>query len=66
MNPRYRPAATTSSRQLSAAGDEGDDDIGSVTVESLAAVVVHRRRAGIGVAGSELDVTQRHPGIQGP
>jgi hypothetical protein len=64
MDLRYRPAATTGGRQLSPAGDEGDHDVGGVTVEPLAAVVVHRRRAWIGVAGGELDVARRHPGIQ--
>ena len=49
----------------SAAGDEGDDDVGGVAVEVLAAPVVDRGGAGVGVAGGDLDVSQRHAGVEG-
>ena len=41
----------------SGSSDEGDNDIGGVPVEVLASAVVDRGRAGVGVAGGELDVT---------
>ena len=44
--------------------DEGDDDECGVTVEVLASAVVDRCCAGVGVAGGELHVTQRHTGIE--
>ena len=40
----------------SSAGDEGDDGVGGVTVEVLAAPVVHGGGSRVGVAGGELDV----------
>ena len=41
----------------SAAGDEGDDYVGGVTVEVLAAPVVDSGRSGVGVAGGDLNVS---------
>jgi hypothetical protein len=41
----------------SAAGDEGDDDVGGVAVEVLAAPVVDGRGPGVGVASGDLDVS---------
>ena len=40
----------------SAAGDEGDDDVGGVAIEVLAASVVDGRGAGVGVTSGDLDV----------
>ena len=48
----------------SAAGDEGDHDVGGVAVEVLSAAVVDRRGSGIGVAGGELHVAQGHAGVE--
>lgn len=48
----------------SGAGDEGDDDVGGVAVEVLAAAVVDRGRAWVGVAGGELHVAQRYASIE--
>ena len=47
-----------------AAGDVGDDDVGGVAVEVLASPVVDGRGAGVGVAGCDLDVTQRDAGVE--
>lgn len=41
--------------EKSAAGDEGDDDVGGVPIEVLASPVVHRGRSWIGAAGGCLD-----------
>ena len=49
----------------SAAGDEGDDDVGSVAVEVRASPVVDGGGAGVGVAGGDLDVAERDAGIEG-
>jgi hypothetical protein len=49
----------------SAAGHEGDHDVGGVAVEVLAAPVVDSRGSGVGVSGGDLDVSQRDPGVQG-
>ena len=48
----------------SGSSDEGHDDVGGVAVEVLASAVVERGGAGVGVAGGELHVTQRHAGIE--
>ena len=40
----------------SAAGDEGDDDVGGVAVEVLAAPVVDGGRARVGVPGGDLHI----------
>jgi len=49
----------------SAAGDEGDDGVGGVTVVVLAAPVLDRGRARIGMARGDLDVAKRDAGVQG-
>ena len=49
----------------SAAGDEGGDDVGGVTVEVLTASIVDRRGPRVSVAGSELHITQRYSGVEG-
>ena len=41
------------------AGNDGE------AIEVVAGPVVAGRGAGIGVAGGDLDVPQRHPGIEG-
>ncbi len=46
------------------AGDEGGDDVGGVAVEVLAAVVVDRGGAWVGVAGGDLHVAQRDSGVE--
>ena len=46
-------------------GHEGDDDVGSMAVEVLPPAVVDGRGPRVGVAGGELDVTQRHSGVEG-
>ncbi len=46
-------------------GDEGDDYVGGVLVEVLAAAVVDGGRAGISVAGGYLDVAQGDAGVEG-
>jgi len=58
-----RPEAGCGS--ASATGDEGDDDIGGVAVEVLVSPVVDGRGAGVGVTGGDLNVAQRHPGVEG-
>lgn len=49
----------------SAARDEGDDDVGGVPVEVLSPAVVNRRSPWVGVAGCDLDIPQRHAGVEG-
>src|SRR6266567_5717129 len=46
------------------AGDECHDDVGGVAVEVLASPVVDRRGSGIGMAGCDLDVSQRDAGVE--
>ena len=48
----------------SAASNEGHDDIGGVTIEVLPSSIVDRRRSRVRVAGGDLDVSQRHPGVE--
>lgn len=43
---------------------EGDHHVGGVLVEVLPSVVVHRRRPRVGVAGSDLDLAERDPGVE--
>ena len=49
----------------SAAGDEGDDDVGGVPIEVLASPVVHLGRSWIGVAGGYLDFSEGYAGVEG-
>ena len=49
---------------MSSSGDERDDDVRSVAIEVLAAPVVDRGRARVGMASSDLHVPQRHTGIE--
>jgi hypothetical protein len=72
-NPRPEAAVSDgasedgrASARQSASGDEGDDDIGGVTVEVLAPAVIHRGRPRVGVPGGELDVSEGDPGVGGP
>jgi hypothetical protein len=48
----------------SAAGDEGDDDVGGVAVEVLSSPVVDGCSAWVGVAGGDLDVSERDAGVE--
>ena len=48
----------------SGTGDECDNEVRGVAVEVLASSVIDRGRAGVGVAGGELHVTQRNTGIE--
>ena len=48
----------------SAAGDEGNDDVGGVAVEVLTSTVVDSCGAGVGVAGGELDIAERYAGVE--
>jgi len=50
---------------LSAAGDEGDNDVCGVAVEVLSASIVDRGGARVGVAGGELNVAQGDAGVEG-
>jgi hypothetical protein len=50
---------------LSAAGDEGHHDVSGVLVEVLAAMVVDGRRAGIGVTGGHLDLSEGYARVEG-
>ena len=45
----------------SAAGDEGDDDIGGVAVQVLAAAVIHGGGPGIGMSSRDLDLARGTP-----
>src|SRR4051794_25870270 len=58
-------ARICSGRVVSAAGDEGDDDVGGVAVEVGASAVIDGGGAGVGVAGGDLDVAERDAGIEG-
>src|SRR3954452_5606230 len=49
----------------SAAGDIGDDDVGGVAVEVLSPPVVDGGGPGVGVAGGDLDVSERYAGVEG-
>jgi hypothetical protein len=49
----------------SAAGDEGDNDVGGVAVEVLAAPVIDGGGSAVGVTGGDLNVSQRDAGIEG-
>ena len=49
----------------SAARDERHHDVGSVAVEVLSSTVVDGGRARVGVPGGDLDVAQRHAGVEG-
>src|SRR5258708_7893633 len=49
----------------SAAGDVGDDDVGGVAVEVLAASVVDGGGSRVGVTGGDLDVSERYPCVEG-
>jgi hypothetical protein len=55
----------SAARASSAAGDEGDDDVGGVAVEVLSSPVVDGCSAWVGVAGGDLDVSERDAGVQG-
>ena len=46
------------------AGDEGGGDVRGVAVEGLAATVLAHRRAGVGVNGRFLHITQRYISVQ--
>jgi hypothetical protein len=46
-------------------GHKGNNDVGGVTIEVGASPVVVGRGAGVLVAGGELDVAQRHTGVEG-
>ena len=59
-----RPGAAASA-PASPPADEGNHDVGGVTVEPLATVVVDGRGPGIGMTSGELDVPERHPGVEG-
>jgi hypothetical protein len=48
-----------------AASDEGDHDVGGVTIEVLASPVVHGGRSGVGVAGGHLDFSEWDAGVEG-
>lgn len=50
----------------SAAGDEGDHDVGGVAVEALSAVVIDRRGAGIRVPGGDLHDSGGEDNPSGP
>ena len=47
------------------AGYEGRDDVAGVAVQIVASPVVSGGRPGIGVPGGDLDIPERHPGIEG-
>jgi hypothetical protein len=50
---------------VSATGDKGDNHVGGVAVEVLAATVIDRGRARVGVAGGELYVSERDARVEG-
>ena len=58
------PSSESNRCECSAAGDECDDDLGGVAIEVLAASVVDRGGARVGVASGDLHVTQRDPGVE--
>jgi len=60
-----RPRSAALGRSGSAAGDEGDHDVGGMAVEVLAPPVVDGRGSGVGVTGGDLDVSQRDAGVEG-
>src|SRR5437868_832737 len=49
---------------LRGTGHEGGDDVAGVTIEVVAGSVVSGRGAGVRGTGGDLDVPQRHPGIE--
>lgn len=51
--------------RLSASGDQGDDDVGGMSVEVLSSSVVDRRGAWVSVAGGDLHVSQRDADVEG-
>ncbi len=63
-----RVASTTPvlfSCSLRSAGHEGGDDVAGVTVQVVPCPVVAGGRPWIGMAGGDLDVPERHPGVEG-
>jgi len=48
----------------SATSDEGDHDVGGVAIEVLSSPVVDGCSAWVGVAGGDLDVSERDAGVE--
>ena len=63
--PRRLRRRPSYARAVSAAGDEGDHDVGSVAIEVLPAPVVDRRYSRVCVPGGQLHIPQRHAGVEG-
>ena len=57
-------AATCALALSDAAGDEGGDDVGGVSVEADTGAVVPHRRSPVGMAGGFLDVAPCDAGIE--
>ena len=56
--------ASANSRERLPSGDEGNHDVSSMVVEIGSSAVVNCRCPRIGVAGGNLDLTERDPGIE--
>ena len=63
--PGLRRTHTCRGALLRPAGDECGNDVAGVPIEVVPGAVVAGRRPGIGVAGGDLNVTERHPSVEG-